>query len=180
MKSKESNSEVIAGVSTKRNCDEVQISANILIENACKESNSGIITIDTANIEGGNGPYTYAILSSNKKVRKSEIPFDSKTKYDGLKAGYYNFFIKDANGCTSYTERSALVNEVSCSAKLDRDFKLSTGDGVILTVLSSNQKVDLIISDKSGQTIYVDQFSGENVCFNNNVMLAMVANIHTF
>lgn len=161
---KESQPEiVISGVNTKRNCDEVQISANILIENACKDAASGIITIDTANIDGGNGPYTYAILSSSKKVRKADIPFDTKTRYEGLKAGYYNFFIKDANGCTSYSERSALVNEVSCSAKLDRDFTLAAGNGVTLMILSNNQKADLIISDKNGHTIYVNQFSGNEV-----------------
>jgi len=161
---KESQPEVVMpGVNTKRNCDEVQISANILIENACKDAASGIITIDTSNIEGGSGPYTYAILSSSKKVRKADIPFDTKTRYEGLKAGYYNFFIKDANGCTSYSERSALVNEVSCSAKLDRDFTLSAGKGVTLMILANNQKADLIISDKNGHTIYVNQFSGDEV-----------------
>ncbi len=145
-------------------CDQVAIYANVLIENTCKDVNNGSLLIETNTVSGGEGPYEYAILPSTKRVRISEVPFSSKVYYDSLRSGYYNFLIKDKNGCLSFSERAALVRISSCTVNSELIELNSKDDNGWLINDSLKVKASLIIKDIStNQIIFKEDYNPGNV-----------------
>lgn len=144
-------------------CDEVAIYANVIIENTCSHVNNGSVLIETNSISGGEGPYQYAIIPSTKRVRVSEVPFSEGIYYDSLSSGYYNFLIKDKNGCMSYSERAVLIRTSNCSVNSELIQLNSKDKNGWLINDSLTVKASLIIKDVStNQIIFKEDFKPGN------------------
>lgn len=144
-------------------CDEVAIYANVLIENTCKDVKNGSVLIETNTISGGEGPYQYAILPSTKRMRISEVPFSEQIYYDSLSSGYYNFLIKDKNGCLSYSERAALVRASNCTVNpVPISINSKENKGWLIND-SLSVKASLIIKDgNTNHIIFKEDFNPGN------------------
>jgi gliding motility-associated-like protein len=92
---------------------------------ACFGDRNGSITLTT---QGGTPPYQYSLDNQT---------FIGSSVFIGLRAGDYNLFVKDAYGCTFFTQATVIEpDEFTVDAGEDQSIVL--GDSISLTAVANN------------------------------------------
>lgn len=118
---------------------------NLSLEETACDSATG--TVQVLGVKGGGMPYLYSLDNTN---------FQSADTFQGLDAGGYTLYIRDANSCTyeenftitrkeGPTDFETVVTESACNG--------STGSIAILNIVGGTQPYTYAISDNAFQSL---------------------------
>jgi hypothetical protein len=97
-----------AVISDIYDCSQVEITAEVTVENSCVLEATGSIEIDHSRIEGGTPPFKVSI--DDQKTFQSELRFDQ------LAAGSYTVWLTDKNKCSEKIG-TFWINTTDCSSE---------------------------------------------------------------
>ncbi|WP_299251884.1 hypothetical protein [uncultured Cytophaga sp.] len=133
---------------TKSNCDDIEILADISITEPCLGSRDGMIELK--NLQGGKSPY-------KSFINKNEVGY--VTVFKDLYQGNYSIDVVDGNGCKHQFNSIILIGK-NCNQKYD----FNTSQGEVWNGPITNQICTLRIIDKNGTMVFTKQMDKDVQC----------------
>lgn len=128
-------------------CANVTITAEVVAQESCKDTSTGMIEIPAHNLKGGKHPYVFSL---NNDYQISNI-------FTSLLPGRYDVKIKDINGCTTIKKEIIIGSKTCINVKsysfnpVYETWKFPVGD---------NQNFKIKITNKEGIVVYATEVTG--------------------
>jgi len=130
---------------SKTDCNDIEIEADIESENSCDDKPTGKISVNKQSLDGGEPPYQLSIDGGKN--------YYSNLAVSNLSPSKYKVFIKDANNCFSKLG-DILIKAIDCSY----EYVFSPDKGKVWKIPTKESAGEIKIFNKQGKLVYSAEF----------------------